>query len=41
MVMMKVMVWLNHQMEMNDVWNEVEEWRWMNERMKVPLGHVE
>ena len=41
MVMMEVMVSLTHQMKMNDEWNEVEEWRWMDEKIKVPLGHAE
>jgi len=41
MVMMEAMVWLIHQMKMNDVWTEVEEWRWMDERMKVPLSDDE
>jgi len=28
------MVWLTQQMKMNDVWAEMEEWRWMDEMMK-------
>jgi len=28
-------------MKMNDVWAKVEEWRWVDEMMKVLLGHVE
>jgi len=28
-------------MNMNGIWAEVEEWRWMDEKMKVPLGHAE
>jgi hypothetical protein len=34
MVMMEVMVWLTHQMKMDDVWAEMEEWRWMDEMKK-------
>ena len=41
MVMMEVMVWLTHQMKMDDAWAKMEEWSWMDEKMKVPLGHAE
>ena len=40
-VMMEVMVRVTNQMRMNDLWAEMEEWRWKDEMMKAHLEHVE
>lgn len=41
MVMMEVMVRLTHQMRMNDLWVDMEEWRWKDEMMKGCFEHSE
>jgi len=39
MVMMDVMVRVTDQMRMNDLWVEMEEWRWKGEMMNGYFEH--